>query len=181
MDFKLASRTLILAIASGTFALTSFAQWQWIDKEGRKVFSDRPPPAEIQDRAIVKRPGGSARPTPPSAEAAITGVTPGKPASSASAPLTKASALRLTGKDVELEARKKKAEDEESAKKKSDEEKIAKTRAENCERAKIGLATLQSGIRIASVNSKGEREILDDAKRAAESKRTQEVVDASCK
>lgn len=181
MDFKLASRTLILAIASSSFALTAFAQWQWVDQAGRKVFSDRPPPAEIQDRAILKRPAGSAKPTTPSDEAALTGVTLNKPAPTASAPVTKASALRLTGKDAELEARKKRAEDEESAKKKFDEEKIAKARAENCERAKTGLATLQSGVRLTSVNAKGEREVLDDAKRAAESKRTQELVDASCK
>ena len=181
MDFKLASRTLILAIASGTFALTSFAQWQWIDKAGRTVFSDRPPPAEIQDRAIVKRPKESAKSTSPSDEATLTGVTPGKPAPTASAAGAKAGAPRLTGKDAELEAKKKKAEDEESAKKKSDEEKIAKTKAENCERAKTGLATLQSGIRIASVNSRGEREILDDVRQAAELKRTQELIDTSCK
>src|SRR6186713_1813524 len=41
MDLKLVSRTLILAVAGGSFALTAFAQWQWIDKDGRKVFSDR--------------------------------------------------------------------------------------------------------------------------------------------
>ena len=181
MDLKLASRTVILALASGSFALTAFAQWQWVDKAGRKVFSDRPPPAEIEEKAILKRPGGSVKPTPLAAEAALTGDSLIKPAPSASAPVAKASALRLTGKDVELEARKKRAEDEESAKKKSDEEKIAKTKAENCERAKIGLATLQSGVRLTSVNAMGEREILDDVQRAAESNRTQELVGANCK
>ncbi len=93
----------------------------------------------------------------------------------------KASAPKLSGKDAELEAKKKKADDEEAAKKKAEEEKVSKTKAENCERAKTGLATLQSGVRMASVNAKGEREIFDDAKRASETKRVQEVIDDSCK
>ena len=87
----------------------------------------------------------------------------------------------MSGKDAELEARKKKADDEEAAKKKAEEEKIAKAKSENCERGKTGLATLQSGVRMSSVNAKGEREIFDDAKRASETKRAQEVIDASCK
>ena len=93
----------------------------------------------------------------------------------------KSSAPKLSGKDTELEAKKKKADEEEAAKKKAEEDKVAKTKADNCERAKTGLATLQSGVRMSSVNAKGEREIYDDAKRASEAKRAQEVIDASCK
>jgi hypothetical protein len=32
------------------------AQWQWIDKDGRKVYSDRSPPSDIQEKNILKRP-----------------------------------------------------------------------------------------------------------------------------
>ncbi|WP_157774172.1 DUF4124 domain-containing protein [Paracidovorax citrulli] len=35
-------RLLVLACAC-SWALGASAQWQWIDKDGRKVFSDRPP------------------------------------------------------------------------------------------------------------------------------------------
>lgn len=183
MDFKLASKTLVLAIASGSFALTAFAQWQWVDKDGRKVFSDRSPPVEIQDKDILKRPSGSMRQTvaAPAADAAQAAASAAKPASAASAPAAKASAPKLTGKDAELEAKKKKAEEEEAAKKKAEDDKLAKAKAENCDRAKISMLTLKSGVRMSSMNAKGEQEVYDDAKRASETKRVQEIIDSSCK
>lgn len=183
MNTKSASKILSIAIGFCVLAFavtTASAQWQWVEKDGRKIFSDRPPPAGIAEKDILKRPPGAARPaiapvlTPPVTE----GVAGAKPPA---APASKASAPKLSGKDTELEAKKKKAEEEEAAKKKAEEEKVAKVKAENCERAKSGLATLQSGVRMSSVNSKGEREVFDDAKRAQESKRAQEVIDASCK
>lgn len=178
MNFKQISRTLALAVATLPFALSAFAQWQWMDKDGRKVFSDRSPPADIQEQNILKRPAGSARPAAQPVPEAVAG---GTPTGAASAPSVKVRVPKLSGKDAELEAKKKKAEDEESAMKKVDEEKAAKARGENCDRAKSGLATLQSGVRMASVNAKGEREVFDDAKRTAETRRTQDVIDSDCK
>ena len=180
MTSKLASKTLAWAIGFSVLALTATtasAQWQWMDKDGRKVFSDRSPPAEIQEKDILKRPPGATR----AAATATLTAEAAKPSTAASTPVSKASAPKLSGKDPELEAKKKKADEEEVAKKKAEEDKVAKTRADNCDRAKTGLATLQSGVRMSSVNAKGEREIYDDAKRAAETKRAQEVIDANCK
>ena len=179
-------KTLVLAFGFSVLAFTATtasAQWQWVEKDGRKIFSDRPPPAEIAEKNILKRPAGAA---PTAAVTVITSeaATAGKPALAASGVAIKtsaASAPKLSGKDAELEAKKKKAEEEEASKKKLEAEKAAKAKAENCERGKSGLATLQSGVRMSSVNAKGEREIFDDAKRASETKRAQEVIDASCK
>ncbi len=42
-------------------------------------------------------------------------------------------------------------------------------------------SALDSGIRIARVNDKGEREIMDDSARAAEAKRTQGLIASECK
>lgn len=178
MHIKSASKTLLLALAGGSFALTAFAQWQWVDKDGRKVFSDRSPPAEIQDKNILKRPVGSFK---PAAQTSADAAMASDAGSKAVAPATKASAPKLSGKDAELEAKKKKAEDEEAAKRKVEEEKVASNKAENCERAKTSLATLQSGVRMASVNAKGEREVFDDAKRATETKRSQDLIGTNCK
>ena len=176
MNYSLAKATLlVLTLASGSFAVTAVAQWQWVEKDGRKVFSDRSPPAEIQDKDILKRPPGAVR------TAVVTDATAAAAAKPASAPLLKASAPKLSGKDAELEAKKKKADDEEIFRKKAEEDKLAKAKAENCERAKSSLATLQSGVRMASTNAKGEREIYDDAKRQSETKRTQDIIDSSCK
>ena len=183
MTTKPVLKTLFMAIGFGIVAFaatTAWAQWQWVEKDGRKIFSDRPPPAWIAEKDILKRPPGPAR-----AAAAPALITPGtdpvagvKPPA---APASKASAPKLSGKDAELEAKKKKADEEEAAKKKAEDEKVAKAKAENCERGKVGLATLQSGVRMSAVNERGEREVFDDAKRASETKRAQEVIDTNCK
>ena len=179
MDFKFATRTLILAIASSSFTLTALAQWQWIDKDGHKVFSDRAPSADIAQKNILKQPGGKAI-TPSPATDATTAAAPA-PSALSSAPVGKASAPRLSGKDAQLEARKKQADDEEEAKKKAEEEKLAKAKADNCERAKKGLATVQSGVRLSVTNAKGEREFMDDNARLLEAKRLQGIADSDCK
>lgn len=176
MDFKSASKTLILALASSSFALTALAQWQWIDKDGRKVFSDRAPSTDIPQKNILKQPAHSA------AEQAASDTAAAAQPPAASAPAGKASAPKLSGKDAELEAKKKQAEEQEAAKKKAEEETLAKARAENCERTKKSLATVQSGVRISTTtNAKGEREIMDDAARTVETKRLQGIIQSDCK
>lgn len=177
MDFKPAFKTLILAIAGATFALSALAQWQWIDKDGRKVFSDRSPPSDIQEKDILKRPGGASR---------MAASTPGDgtalpPVAAASTPASKADMPKLSGKDAQLEARKKQAEDAEAASKKAEEEKVAAAKTENCGRAKRGVASFDSGVRIATTNANGEREIMDDKARAVETRRLQDIVAADCK
>ena len=179
MDLKLVTRTLILAVAGGAFSVTALAQWQWIDKDGRKVYSDRSPPADIPAKNILKAPRGAkvvAEPVANDAPAAA-------PGAAASAPAAKSdpNAPKLTGKDAQLEAKKKQAEDEAAAKKLADEEKVTKAKAENCERAKKTLANLQSGQRISSTNAKGERDYMDDSAKAAEIKRIQGIVSSDCK
>jgi hypothetical protein len=86
-----------------------------------------------------------------------------------------------TAMDKEVEARKAKADQEQAAKKKAEETKLAAQRAENCQRARQQMASLDSGIRIARVNAKGEREILDDAGRAAEVSKAREVITSDCR
>jgi hypothetical protein len=172
MHFKPALKTIALALAAASFAPGAFAQWQWMDKDGRKVFSDRSPPAEINEKDILKRPGGRG----PVAVAAVS-----ESAATAPAVAVKASAPKLTGKDPQLEARKKQAVEEEAAKKKAEEEKVAAAKVDNCTLAKRYITTVDSGVRIATTNAKGEREVMDDSKRAEERKRAQGVADSSCK
>ena len=80
---------------------------------------------------------------------------------------------------------KRKAEEDEKARleaqKKAEEERVAKVRAENCERARSYMRSLNDGIRIAKVNANGEREVLDDSARAAEQRRTQELITSECR
>jgi hypothetical protein len=88
---------------------------------------------------------------------------------------------KLSGKDKELQDKKKLAEAAEAEKKKAQEEELAKMRADNCERAKRSKASFDSGVRISRTNAKGEREFLDDAQRAAETKRLEKLIANDCK
>jgi hypothetical protein len=153
-------------------ATSALAQWQWIDKEGRKVFSDRPPPSEILDKNILKRPGG--RTVPVQSPSAIEEPSP--------APAAKKTidSPQLSGIDKELLAKKKQADDAEAAKKKAEEEKLFKARVENCARAKQAKATFDSGVRVSRINEKGERDIMDEAARASEVKRIQGIIESDC-
>jgi Domain of unknown function (DUF4124) len=169
MHIKHAIKTIAMVLAFGSFAFSAAAQWQWIDKDGRKVYSDRSPPSDINEKNIVKRPGGAAVAALSPATAAIV------------APSAKDGAPALTGKDPQLEAKKKQAENEEAARKKVDDEKVAKAKTDNCDLAKRSLSSIDSGMRIATTNSKGEREIMDDARRNEERKRVQGIADSSCK
>ena len=177
-------KILLLAVAC-TWAMGAAAQWQWIDKDGRKVFSDRPPPADIQEKNILKQPGGSlpARPAPAPAAAAAgdapTAAAPATAAAAAAAPKPAASAAG-SGKDKELEEKKAQAEAAEAAKKKAEDEKIAKTKAENCTRARAAKAAFDAGKPITQTNAQGERIFLDGTARAAEAKRIDGIVASDC-
>ena len=65
-------------------------------------------------------------------------------------------------------------------KKKAADEENAKLRADSCTRAKQAKATIDSGVRLTVTNDKGEREIMDDNARAAETKRLDGVIARSC-
>ena len=163
---------LLIATLTGACG-AAFAQWQWIDKDGRKVFSDRAPPADILDKNILKRPAGRAPSAAPAEENAGS--------AEAAAPALPASGSKVATIDKELEAKKKQAADAEVAKRKADEERVTKAKIENCARAKQAKTSFDSGVRIARTNAAGEREIMDDAARAAEAKRIQGIINTDCK
>ncbi len=164
-------RTLLAGLACAT-PLLGLAQWQWIDKDGRKVFSDQSPPPDIPAKSILRQPGGRAAAPAPALEAA---------SAPAAGTRTAANTPKVSGKDKELEEKRRQAEAAEAERKKAEEDQLARQRADNCERARQGKATFDSGQRVSRVNAKGEREIMDDAQRAAEVKRLQEVIKSDCK
>jgi hypothetical protein len=148
------------------------AQWQWIDKDNKKVFSDQAPPPEIPEKNILRRPGApSSRPN----------FSPAPAAPEAAAEPRVAGGAKPSGVDKELEEKTRKAEEAEKAKQAAEAQKLAQAKAENCGRARQAKATFDSGIRVARVNAQGEREILDDKARAAEQERLKSVIGADCK
>jgi len=157
-------------LASGPWAM---AQWQWIDSTGRKVFSDTAPPSGIPEKNIVKSPASTRAPLP----AAVAAAAASAPAATASQP---GAAPQLPARDEELEARKKQADEAEQARRKADEQRVAKGRAESCERARKAKGVMESGTRLATTNAKGEREIMDDKARAAETRRMDDIIRSDC-
>jgi hypothetical protein len=164
---------LLAALLGLTLAGPVAAQWKWRDKAGHTQYSDLPPPAGTPESDILQRPRGSAA-TAATPRAPMAATAPAAAASAAPLPAMRAS-------DPELEARRKKAEQDVADKKKAEDERLAAARADNCNRAKEALRTLDSGMRMARVNEKGERIILDDAARAAETRRVQGTVASDCK
>jgi len=163
-------KLLLLALAC-SWATGAFAQWQWVDKDGRKVFSDRPPPQDIPEKNILKQPHIGSLPLS-AAAATATAASAEAPAAAQGAP--------GQGKDKQLEENKAKAEAAEAAKKKAEEERQAKVRADNCARAKRTKAQLAEGQLVSHVNAKGERSFMDDATRAAELRRVGAVIASDC-
>jgi len=180
---KLVSRRLLSTCLGCCLLLplAAQAQWQWIDKSGKPVFSDTAPPPDVPEKSILRK-GNLPPPRPaPNVVNLNPGAAPdeGKPqAAAAPAP---APAPEKSRADKELEEKIKKAEEEEKAKKAAEEKKVAQARAENCSRAREAKATYDSGIRVARLNAQGEREIIDDNVRAQETKRLQSIINSDCR
>jgi hypothetical protein len=165
------ARLALLALVS--FApLVASAQWMWLDNGGHKVFSDRAPPADIPANHILRQPAG-ARLANVDAAAAV-------PTSAPASATTTANPPKVTGRDPALEEKRKQVEAAQAEKAKAEEEKVAAARADNCRRAQQGKAQIDSGMRIARINAKGEQEIMDDAQRQAEGRRLADVIARDC-
>ena len=168
---KITTTKTLIAIGLLCFSASSMAQWQWVDRSGRKVFSDQPPPADISERSIIKRPGAGSAP--------VRIATGNEEKASASAPA--ASAASSTPQQSKEEKAKEEAQrKDEEAKRKAEEAKIAQAKKENCNRARTALSTLQSGIRIRTVDTKGQHSIMDDKARAAEETRIRKDIADNC-
>ena len=162
------ARGCLLVVAAAVLAAPALAQWKWRDANGRITVSDLPPPREIADKDILKRPGAQRS-------------APSEPAAAASFPASAAASAARPSVDKELEARRRAAEQQRQTKAKAEEERLAAVRADNCKRARMHMATLESGQRMARINDKGEREVLDDQTRADEMRRAREVIGSDCR
>ncbi len=156
---------LLAALLIAALAAPVQAQWVWRDRDGQVNASDRPPPRDVADKDILSRPEQDPRRIAQRAAAAASGA-----ASAAPAPA-----------DRELQARKRNAEQEQAAKSRADEERLSQQRAENCRAARSHISALESGQRIARINDKGEREIIDDLTRADDLRRARSVIASDCR
>lgn len=172
------------------------AQWQWIDQSGHKIFSDQAPPKDVPESKIIKGSDGRPyAPVPPIAEliknpkykvVSSDEPTPvAKTKAKAVAPAVAASAA-AAAKPVTAEA-KKATEKKLAEEKKAEQARLAAERerkeadARECSRLSGSLASLNSGVRIATIDAKGERSYMNDANLAAERKRITDMMAEHCR
>ncbi len=159
----LVGTSLLITAAQG------MAQWQWRDNNGRNVFSDRPPPANIPRRNIIKQPGVAA----PVAISTSNTTTRDLPKPDKSAKPKKPETKQATDN--------KKKTAEETKKAKAEAEQVKKAKAENCRNARSSLATLNNNPHIATVDEKGKRTVMDDAAKKKERERLKKLISSNCK
>jgi len=168
---------LWIAVAACLLAAQTpaLAQYTWKDAKGQLHASDQPPPREIPDKDVIRRPAAqratttTATPAATTASAGASAVPGGRPLP-ASAPV-----------DPELQQRRAKAEQEAKAKAQAEEQRQAAVRAQNCQRAREHLATLDSGSRLVRLNAQGERIVVDDNARAREAAQARGVIATECR
>ncbi len=156
--------TLALMLSCGS----ATAQWKWRDASGRITASDLPPPSSVPERDVL------ARPTDKRLAAAA------QPASAATAGNASVK-LVSAGVDPELEARRKRAAEEQTAQQRQAQARDDAARVENCNRARAQVSALGEGQRMSRINAKGEKEVLDDKGRAEEVQRARSVIASDCK
>lgn len=151
-------RRLVLFVVTMGLATAVAAQaYKWVDKDGKVRYGDQPPPGV--KATPLKGPPPPSSP-PPSAAGS-----------------KKGSEKPLTPEQAFQKRQQERAEAEQKAAKASTED---ETKRINCEQAQAALRTLQSGQRMSTTNSAGERVFLSDDERDRETVRVQQTVREWC-
>ena len=172
------------------------AQWKWRDDLGRLHYSDQPPPPSVPAASILSAPRGGARPPAPGTDAAKAGADPakanpaartasadaGKPGSAAGADAdpAKPSAGPKTWAERSMELRKQDAQRKEEQRKEEELARQAAALGQACEAMRAETRTLESGMRLARVNARGEQEVVSEEERAARLNALRKDLQAHC-
>jgi hypothetical protein len=148
-------RTLLFILAMGIATGVAAQQFRWVDKDGRVQYGDTPPPGVKATR--LKPPPGTA------------------PAPAAAAKKDGEKAL-----SPDAAFRKRQQEREDAEKKSAQASADADRKRQNCASAQAALRTIQSGQRMSTTNTQGERVYLDDAQIAGERARAEQAVASNC-
>ncbi len=160
-------------MASMAWPVVAHAQWAWRDhtQNNQITYSDTPPPPHIRPSDVIRSPRAQALSSASSPVSVPSNPTQPHTETKPAPPLI----------DPKLQAARKEAERQAAEEKQKQEAQIAALKAINCENARTKLRTLESGIRVGRVNSKGETEILEDEARQAETKQAQDLIRSQCK
>jgi hypothetical protein len=142
---------LMLVTANASAAIS-----KWVDSNGQVHYSDQPPP-NVKTQSI-------------------------RPAQGADAS-TSASGVPAQKSIAERDAEFKKAQlaKKEAAEKDAQKQAALEAQQSNCSNAQQALRSLQSGIRIVTIDANGERSFLDDSERQQRIEKAQNDVNTYCK
>jgi hypothetical protein len=155
-------RALLMLLAIAFAAAASAQTFKWVDKNGKVQYGDTPP-GDASSVTRLKTPAGGAAPAP---GAALEGK---KDAAAKDKALTPEQAFQ------------KRQQDREKAEQTAEKERArADEKRANCETAQANLRQLQSGQRMWTVNSAGERVFVDDDQRAQQIDRAQKAASQWC-
>jgi hypothetical protein len=180
--FSIKTLGLGLACALGSLIMTqiAMAQFIWINEQGVKQYSDKPPPANTPKNKIIK---GLQAPALASKNSSANAANSNE-ANAAQDPNKVTETPRqlmqkkMAAQEEEFSAYKKARDDNE---KKELEEKEQKAQKEkNCARALSQKLTLEMAEPISIFNKKGEREFITDEARKKELEETQKIL-SDCK
>lgn len=157
---------IALMLATLCISASALAQWVWLDEHGVKQYTDIAPPANVPQNHILKQPRGTA----PAAKSDAPEDKPADAATDTKGPMTTA--------DKEADYKKRKLDQAEKDKKAAEKAKHEQENAENCARTKAYLGSLNSGQRISTTESNGDRGFMTDDDRAKETARAQEMLDS---
>jgi transcriptional regulator of heat shock response len=155
----------LLAAALTLSSASAFAQYQWKDENGRMVYSDKAPPNHIKPENVIR--------AEPKRPVVVTATSNGQSPAAASKPNSDRGAsdransdkAPLSAADRELEARRKEQEQNGAEKKRKEQAEAQEKLAKACDELRGELRNLESGMRVARVNTQGEREFLSDEER----------------
>lgn len=153
MRRKLTSGLCLLTLT--LFSYTAQAQYVWIDAQGRKQFSDTPPPPSVKQKNILKSAQLPESGSADSNAAAGNAAAPDAP---------KVPDLQSRNEDFN----KRRAEQAEKDRKAAEAQQQAATKAKNCDRLRSYAQALNSGARIGNNDANGERSFLSDEQRQKE-------------
>lgn len=158
-------RWIWIALAAVLVGTAHGQAYRWVDKNGHVGYGDTPPPGVKLTPLRMTSPAPSSAPAEAKQESKA-----GKQANKG--PLTPA--------EQELEFRRRMKEAQDAAAKADKERQAAEAKKVNCENARQSLRTLESGQRIAQVDSKGERYFISDAQRTENTARAREAASQWC-
>ncbi|HUL94447.1 MAG TPA: DUF4124 domain-containing protein [Usitatibacter sp.] len=146
-------RLIALAAACALVPLASAQLYKYVDKDGKTVYSDQPPPNVDSKQLNIS-----------------SGTTRDSPAAGPKTALERDKDLQK-GRD----------EEKDKAKKAEDAAKLAAQKEAACQQAKSNYQIYADGGRITKYDDKGERVYLGDDEILAEQDRTKREMDEACK